>query len=218
MHDVNRNVYFRGRDGLLTTGPLCSHVTICAASIGGEDFMQGQEYPANSGQFANLGENEKRLDAMVRIWQSDTERRLKREGLETFIKAAGLDDYRYIVWLRFPEWERSVVVGQVITLRRSEQDGADLPTLFSAWRRDPLLKAMPDWKKQLPDETVFNISVRLTPGGLGEGSKWATAMPKEMVPRYRPGWPTQQEWVAWTRSFDWLSVAVGFIRAMLDSL
>lgn len=32
------------------------------------------------------------------------------------------------------------------------------------------------------------------------------------------GWPTQQEWVAWTRSFDWLSVAVGFIRIMLDSV
>ena len=182
--------------------------------------MQEQEYPANSGQFANLDESEKRkrLDAMVRIWQSDTERRLQREGLETFIKAAGLDDYRYVVWLRFPEWERSVVVGQVVTLRRSKQDGADLPTLFSAWRRDPLLKVMPDWKKQLPSETVFNISVRLTPGGLGEGSKWATVMPKEMIPRYRPGWPTQQEWVAWTRSFDWLSVAVGFVRTMLDSL
>ncbi|HZO75062.1 MAG TPA: hypothetical protein VFB60_22840 [Ktedonobacteraceae bacterium] len=182
--------------------------------------MQGQEYPANSGQFANLGEGEKRkrLDAMVRIWQSDTERRLKREGLDTFIKAAGLDDYRYVVWLRFPEWERAVVVGQVVTLRRSEQDGADLPTLFSAWRRDPLLKVMPDWKKQLPGETVFNISVRLTPGGLGEGSKWATVMPKEMVPRYRPAWPTQQEWVTWTRSFDWLSVAVGFVRTMLDSI
>ncbi len=31
------------------------------------------------------------------------------------------------------------------------------------------------------------------------------------------GWPTQQEWVAWTRSFDWLSVAVGFIRELLDA-
>jgi hypothetical protein len=43
-------------------------------------------------------------------------------------------------------------------------------------------------------------------------------MPRDMVPRYRPGWPTQQEWVAWTRSFDWLSVAVGFIRALLDEM
>ena len=191
-----------------------------AVPIGGEDFMQAREYPANSGPFANLGEGEKRkrLDAMVRIWQSDTARRLEREGLDTFSKAAGLDEYRYAVWLRFPEWERSAVVGQVVALRRSERDGKELPTLFSAWRRDPLLKVMPDWKKHLPGETVFNISVRLTPGGLGEGSKWAVAMPKEMIPRYRPGWPTQQEWVAWTRSFDWLSVAVGFIRTMLDSL
>jgi hypothetical protein len=53
---------------------------------------------------------------------------------------------------------------------------------------------------------------------LGEGVKWATVMPKEMIPRYKPGWPTQQEWVAWTRSFDWLSAAVPFIRAMLDTL
>ena len=30
--------------------------------------------------------------------------------------------------------------------------------------------------------------------------------------------PGSQEWVAWTRSFDWLSVAVMFIRAMLDAL
>lgn len=32
------------------------------------------------------------------------------------------------------------------------------------------------------------------------------------------GWPTQQHWVDWTRSFDWLSIAVPFIRTMLDSL
>ncbi|HVB72087.1 MAG TPA: hypothetical protein VNE38_00880 [Ktedonobacteraceae bacterium] len=43
-------------------------------------------------------------------------------------------------------------------------------------------------------------------------------MPVEMIPRYKPGWPTQQEWVVWTHSFDWLSVAVMFIRAMLDDL
>jgi len=42
-------------------------------------------------------------------------------------------------------------------------------------------------------------------------------MPKEMIPRYKPGWPTQQEWVTWTRSFDWLAIAVPFIRAMLDA-
>jgi hypothetical protein len=77
---------------------------------------------------------------------------------------------------------------------------------------------MPDWKIHLPNENVFNISVRITSGGLGEGSKWAVVMPKEMIPRYKPGWPTQQEWVNWTHSFDWLSIAVGFIRAMLDSL
>ncbi len=39
---------------------------------------------------------------------------------------------------------------------------------------------MPDWKAHLPKENVFNISVRLTPGGLGEGSKWAVVMPKEL--------------------------------------
>lgn len=181
--------------------------------------MQAQEYPPNTGSFAHLSaeEKKKRLDAMVRIWQSDTERRLEREGLDALIKMAGLDEYRYAVWLRFPEWERSVVVGQVMALRRSEKDEKETPTLFSVWRREPLLKVMPDWKKRLPDETTFNISVRITPGGLGEGSKWAVVMPKEMIPRYRPSWPTQQEWVAWTRSFDWLSVAVGFIRTMLDS-
>jgi hypothetical protein len=48
--------------------------------------------------------------------------------------------------------------------------------------------------------------------------KWATVMPKEMIPRYKPAWPTQQEWVTWTRSFDWLFVAVPFIRAMLDAM
>ena len=182
--------------------------------------MPTAQYPPNTGPHADLGEEEKkkRLDAMVRIWQGDTERRIEREGYRTFITAAGLDEYRYSVWLRFPEWERSAVVGQVITLQRSQSGAPEDPTLFSIWRRDPLLKTMPDWKMHLPNENVFNITVRITPGGLGEGTRWATVMPKEMIPRYKPGWPTQQEWVEWTRSFDWLSVGVMFIRAMLDSL
>jgi len=185
----------------------------------GQYVMQTQEYPHNTGGFANLNEEEKkkRLDAMVKIWQSDTQRRIEREGYDTFMKAIGLDEYRYSVWLRFPEWERSAVVGQVIALRRSPMGGPDVPTLFNVWRRDPLLKTMPDWKLRLPNENVFNLALRITPGSLGEGSKWAVVMPKEMIPRYKPGWPTQQEWVSWTRSFDWLSVGIGFIRAMLDS-
>ncbi len=182
--------------------------------------MQQKQYPPDTGPYANLSEEgkKKRLDAMVRIWQSDTERRIEREGYRDFITATGLDEYRYSVWMRFPEWERSAVVGQVITLQRSQSGAPEDPALFTIWRRDPLLKLMPDWKIHLPKENVFNIMVRITPGGLGEGVKWATVMSKEMIPRYRPGWPTQQEWVAWTRSFDWLSVAVMFIRAMLDSL
>jgi hypothetical protein len=182
--------------------------------------MTGEEYLVNTGPFANLSEEEKkkRLDAMVRIWQSDTERRIEREGYRAFIQAMGLDEYRYSVWLRFPEWERSVVVGQVVTLRRSASGAPEDPALFSIWRRDRLLKQMPDWKIHLPNENVFNISVRITPGGLGEGTKWAVVMPREMTPRYKSGWPTQQRWVAWTNSFDWLSVAVMFIRTMLDSL
>ncbi len=181
--------------------------------------MHTQDYPPDSGALASLsaGEKKKRLDAMVRIWQSETERRMEREGYATFIAAMGLDEYRYSVWLRFPEWERSAVAGQVVALPQTQSTVAENPTLFSVWRRDPLLKMMPDWKKHLPGETVFNIAVRITPGGLGEGSKWAVVMPRAMIPRYRPGWPTQQEWVAWTRSFDWLSVAVGFVRAMLDA-
>jgi hypothetical protein len=177
-------------------------------------------YPANTGPHASLSEDEKRkrLDVMVSMWQKDTERRIEREGYRAFITAVGLDEYRYSVWLRFPEWERSAVVGQVITLRRSESGAPEDPALFTAWRREPLLKTMPDWKEHVPNENVFNISVRITPGGLGEGTKWVTMMPREMVPRYRPGWPTQQEWLNWSRSFDWLSVAVLFIRAMLDSL
>src|SRR5579859_6101287 len=106
------------------------------------------------------------------------------------------------------------IVGDAAT---SASGAPEDPALFSIWRRDSLLKSLPDWKIQLPNENVFNITVRITPGGLGEGVKWATVMPKEMIPRYRPGWPTQQEWVAWTRSFDWLSAAVPFIRAMLDT-
>ena len=177
-------------------------------------------YPPNTGPYADLSEEEKkkRLDAMVRIWQSDSERRIEREGYRAFIQAVGLDVYRYSVWLRFPEWPRSAVVGQVITLRRSSSGAPEDPALFTVWRRDPLLRSMPDWKIHLPHENVFNISVRITPGGLGEGTRWVIVMPKEMIPRYKPSWPTQQEWVNWTRSFDWLSIAVGFVRAMLDAL
>jgi hypothetical protein len=180
--------------------------------------MQAKQYPLDSGPYANLSEEKKkkRLDAMVRIWQSDSERRIEREGYRAFITAAGLDEYRYSVWMRFPEWERSAVVGQVVTLGRSESGAPEDPALFSMWRHDSLLKLMPGWKEHLPNENVFTIMVRITPGGLGEGVKWATVMPKEMIPRYKSGWPTQQEWVAWTRSFDWLSIAVPFIRAMLD--
>lgn len=181
--------------------------------------MSSQHQSQNTGPFAALSEEDKkkRLDAMVGLWQRDTERRLEREGYDAFITAAGLRDYRYAVWLRFPEWERSAVVGQVIALPSARPSGNEQPLLFSMWRHDPLLRRMPDWKQHLPGETVFNISVRLTPGGLGEGSKWAVVMPKEMIPRYRPGWPAQQDWVRWTSSFDWLSVAVGFVRAMLDT-
>ncbi len=179
--------------------------------------MQQQQYPCNSGPLANLSEEDKkkRLDAMVKIWQSDTERRFTRESSQTVLQAMGLDEYRYAVSLRFPEWERTAVVGQVIAVQQGQKSAA--PTLFSVWRRDPLLKGMPDWKEHLPNENVFNITIRITPGGLGEGSKWAVVMPKELIPRYKSGWPTQQEWVAWTRSFDWLSIGVGFIRTMLDT-
>jgi len=187
-----------------------------------------ETYPPNTGSFAHLSDDEKkkRLDAMVQLWQKDTQRQMERGGredLSAFLTSVGLDEYRYSVWLRFPEWERSSVVGQVITLRSDKSENAQddasqkSPVLFSSWRREPLLKMLPDWKQHLPNETVFNISVRTTPGSLGEGSKWAIVMPKDLIPRYRPGWPTQQEWVAWTRSFDWLSVGVGFIRSMLDS-
>ena len=180
--------------------------------------MQKQPYPANTGPLSTLSDQEKRqrLEAMASLWQRDTEHCLEREGYAAFIKSVSLDEYRYSVWLRFPEWERSAVVGQVIALPNTQQE-AEQPLLFSTWRRDPLLRTMPDWKQHLPQENVFNLSVRLTPGGLGEGSKWAVVMPRELIARYKPGWPTQQEWVNWTRSFDWLAVAVGFVRAMLDA-
>src|SRR5947209_782598 len=103
----------------------------------GESIMQeqrNQSYPANTGPHANLSEDEKRqrLDAMVRIWQSDTEKRIEREGYRSFLQAVGLDEYRYSIWLRFPEWERSAGVGQVITLRRSESGAPEDPALFTA--------------------------------------------------------------------------------------
>lgn len=182
--------------------------------------MQAKHYPPDTGPYANLSEEKKkkRLDAMVRIWQSDTERRIERDGYRTFVTAVGLNEYRYSVWMRFPEWDRSAVVGQVVTLQQSQSGAPEDPALFSYWRRDALLKMMPDWKEKLPNENVFQIMVRITPGGVGEGVKWVIVMPKEMIPRYKAGWPTQQEWVNWTRSFDWLSVAVPFIRAMLDAM
>ncbi len=177
-------------------------------------------YPINTGPHANLSEEEKKkhLDAMVRIWQGDTEKRVEREGYRSFIQALGLDEYRYSVGLRLPEWERSAVVGQVVALGISESGAPEDPAIFTFWRHDSLLKTLPDWKRRLPEENVFNISVRITPGGLGEGVKWAIVMPRDLIPRYRPSWPTQQEWVSWTRSFDWLALAVPFIRAMLDLL
>lgn len=182
--------------------------------------MQQRSYPPASGPFAKLSEEEKqkRLAVMVSLWQHETERRIDGEDYRTFITAVGLDEYRYSVWLRFPEWDRSVVVGQVITLGRSQSGAPEDPAIYTTWRREPLLKSMPDWKAHLPKENVFNLSVRITPGGLGEGTRWAVVMPKDMIARYKPGWPTQREWVAWTQSFDWLSVAIGFLRAMLDSL
>src|SRR5438445_13318460 len=112
--------------------------------------MPAMQYSTDTGAFANLSaeEKKKRLDVMVRIWQSDTERRIEREGYRAFITAAGLDEYRYSVWLRFPEWERSAVVGQVITLQRSASGAPEDPALFTIWRRDALLKTLPDWKIQ----------------------------------------------------------------------
>src|SRR5436305_15103778 len=105
------------------------------------------QYPPDTGPFANLSEEEKkkRLDAMVRIWQSDTERRIEREGYRTFITATGLDEYRYSVWLRFPEWERSAVVGQVITLQRSVSGATEGPAMITVWQLVPLIKSMTTW-------------------------------------------------------------------------
>ena len=73
--------------------------------------MQGRAYPTDSGPYARLSSEDKRkrLEAMVRLWQSDTEQRIEREGYRAFIQAMGLDEYRCSVWLRFPEWDRSAV-------------------------------------------------------------------------------------------------------------
>ncbi|HEX4203969.1 MAG TPA: hypothetical protein VHZ51_07175, partial [Ktedonobacteraceae bacterium] len=126
-------------------------------------MQEAHNYVANTGAFAQLNDEEKRkrLDAMVQLWQHETERRLARDGYESVIKALGLDEYRYAVWLRFPEWERAVVAGQVVafpqTATQAVQDEQQ-PTLFSTWRRDALLKTLPDWKLHLPRETVFNIT------------------------------------------------------------
>lgn len=179
-----------------------------------------RSYPANSGPHANLdeGEKRKRLDALVRIWQRESEQRLEREGYRQMLQVLGLDTYRYSIWLRLPEWERAAVVGQVLTTSRSESGGPEDPAIFTSWRRDPLLQTLPDWKAHLPNENVFSISVRLTPGGLGEGTRWAIVMPTEVIPRYRPSWPRQQDWVAWTRTYDWLSLAIPFVHAMLHAL
>src|SRR6266581_3615146 len=125
--------------------------------------MQERQSIADSGPLAGLSaeEKKKRLDAMVKIWQSDSERKIEREEQVAFVKALGLDEYRYSVSLRFPEWERSAVVGQVVTLRAAQKDLSDskeVPVLFSVWRRDTLLKTLPDWKLHLPNENVFNIT------------------------------------------------------------
>src|SRR5581483_8561962 len=133
--------------------------------------MQEKQYAPDSGPYAKLSadEKKKRLDAMVRIWQSDTEKRIEREGYRAFVRAAGLDEYRYSVWMRFPEWDRTAVVGQVVTLQRSVSGAPEDPALFSIWRLDPLLKSLSYWKIPPTNENVFNIMVRITPGGLGEG-------------------------------------------------
>src|SRR6266516_1686400 len=70
-----------------------------------DSVMQAQNYPPDTGVYAKLSadEKKKRLDAMVRIWQSDTERRLEREGYRAFINAQGLDEYRCSVSLRSEE-------------------------------------------------------------------------------------------------------------------
>jgi hypothetical protein len=72
--------------------------------------MQQRQYPPDSGPFASLSteDKKKRLEVMVRLWQNDIEGRIEREGYREFITAVGLDEYRYAVWLRFPEWAASL--------------------------------------------------------------------------------------------------------------
>src|SRR5579884_2512940 len=116
-----------------------------------------QIYPANTGPHADLNEDEKkkRLDAMVRIWQADTEKRIEREGYRPFLQATGLDEYRYSVWLRLPEWERSAVVGQVLTLGRSESGAPEDPVIFTSCPYEPILKTHSNTKQYMPDENMF---------------------------------------------------------------
>src|SRR5205823_10718102 len=90
--------------------------------------------------------------------------------------------------------------------------------LVQRWNHEPQPKATADREIPRARKNGLNVTVGSTAGGLGGGRKWAVVKPKELIPRYKPGWPTQQEWVNWTHSFDWLSIAVGFIRTMLDSL
>ena len=54
------------------------------------------QYPLNTGPFARLSEEEKkkRLDAMVRVWQSDTERRIEREGYRVVTAGSGAEALR----------------------------------------------------------------------------------------------------------------------------
>ena len=122
-------------------------------------YMQGKQYAPDSGPYAKLSadEKKKRLDAMVRIWQSDTEKRIEREGYRAFISASGLDEYRY---MRFPEWDRTAVVGQVVTLQRSASGAPEDPALFSIWRHDPLLKSLPDWKSYLRWHVIHSAARR----------------------------------------------------------
>src|SRR5258708_26520040 len=133
-------------------------------------YMQEKQYPPDTGPYAGLGDEEKkkRLDAMVRIWQEDTERRIEREGYRAFLTAVGLDEYRYSVWLRFPEWARSSVVGQAVTLRRSESGAPEDPMLFSIWRRDPLFKNFKDCIERLPREIVFYFMMSISQDCLGK--------------------------------------------------
>ena len=120
--------------------------------------MQAQHYPSDTGSFALLSveEKKKRLDAMVQSWQKDTERRLEREGYREFIKAMGLDEYRYLSGCGFPSGSVRLVVGQVITLKRSENGAPEDPALFSIWRNYPI-EDVAGLEMHLPKETVFNI-------------------------------------------------------------